>query len=121
MTRQADLFDWTPPPRKSPRFFDESIYPSAPGFKEGTTSRDAARAIAGDAAILRERVFAAFAAAGAAGLTADEAAARGGRDWRSVRPRVTELSNADPPRIVPTGERRANDTGQKAKVWRIAR
>jgi hypothetical protein len=93
-------------------------YPRAPGFKERTTSRDAARAAAPGAAILRERVYAAFAGAGSRGLTADEAAAIVGRDWRSVRPRVTELAKADPPRIVPTGERRRNDTDQSAKVWR---
>jgi len=101
MKEQADLF-----------------YPAAPGFKEKTTSRDAARAITGDAMLLREQVFAAIARAGARGLTADEAAGALGRSVLSVRPRVTELSKADPPRIVPTGERRRNDSGMSAKAWR---
>jgi len=95
-------------------------YPGEPGWKEPTTSRDAARRVTGDAAILRERVYAAIAAAGARGLTADEAAAAVGRSVLSVRPRVTELAKADPPRIVPTGERRANESGMKAKAWRSA-
>lgn len=95
-------------------------YPNEPGWKEPTTSRDAARQVAGDAALLRERVFTAIAAAGARGITADQAAAAVERSVLSVRPRVTELAKADPPRITPTGERRANESGMSARVWRAS-
>lgn len=106
--RQGNLFD-------SPAM----AYPLAPGFKERTTSRDAAYAIAGRASILRRRVYTELLAAGAAGLTADQVAARLGESVLSVRPRVTELAKAKPqPWIVPTGERRKNESGLKAKVWR---
>jgi len=94
-------------------------YPNAPGFKERTTSRDAARAMTGRAANLRERVFEAIRAAGARGLTSDEAATALGVSILSVRPRVTEISMEVPiPRIRETGERRLNASGLKAKVWR---
>lgn len=96
------------------------LYGGLPGFKEPTTSRAAAAAVAGEASILRERVFAAIAGAGERGLTADEAAGAVGRDRLSVRPRLTELAHAIPARITPTGERRRNESGLRAKVWRIA-
>lgn len=94
-------------------------YPRAPGFKESTTSRDAARAIVPAAAFLRERVYQAFVAAGAQGLTADEAAAAIGAPERkhSVRSRVTELSKEKPPRLVLCQARRKNESGFMAKVW----
>ena len=93
-------------------------YGALPGHKEPTTSRDAARAVAGDASTLREKVYAAVLGAGARGLTADEAAVVVERTPFAVRPRFTELAKASPPRIKPTGERRANDSGLKAKAWR---
>lgn len=91
-------------------------YPDSPGHKEPTTSRDAARAVAGSASLLRERVFAAVRSAGARGFTPDEAAAAIGETVLAVRPRMTELKLAG--RIVETGERRANASGLKAKAWR---
>lgn len=94
-------------------------YPHAPGFKEQTTSKDAARAVAGTAGTLREQVFECLRVAGPAGLTPDEIAEKLGRTVLSIRPRVTELAHDDPPWIVPTGGRRANASGLKAKVWRV--
>jgi len=76
--------------------------------------------MAGRAADLRNRVYIAIAAAGAAGLTSDEAAEALGESILSVRPRVTELSKEKPPRVVPTGARRRNESGMSAKVWRAA-
>ena len=93
-------------------------YPRSPGFKEHTTSLDAAAAVSGRAGVLRERAYAEIKVVGSSGLTADQVAARLGESVLSVRPRVTELAKANPPRIVPTGERRTNDSGLKAKVWR---
>lgn len=99
---------------------DLFTYPRSPGHKERTTSRDAAAVVRGRAAVLRDRAFAEIAAAGRSGLTADQVAARLGESVLSVRPRVTELAKANPARIAPTGERRTNDSGLKAKVWRAA-
>lgn len=104
-----DLFGWRPPP-------PPARYPDAPGFKEGTTSREAAEKVATTAQEGREQVFLAIQAAGAAGLTPDEAAERIGRDRLYVRPRVSELAREG--RLIATGERRRNDTRMAAKVWR---
>lgn len=105
MNEQPDLFDHRAPPK----------YPDAPGFKEGTTSRDAAKAIAPAAANLREQVYAAIVRAGSAGLTADEAAAKCGMDVLNARPRVTELSACK--RIKRSGMRRPSSTGTSSIVW----
>lgn len=88
-----------------------------PGFKENGTSRDAAVAMRSSAAILRERVYAAFKAAGADGLTADQAAAKIDESPFATRPRVTELGKETPPRIVKTKMRRRNASGLSAAVW----
>ena len=93
-------------------------YPRAPGYREQTTSRAAARVVAAGAGALRERVFAVIRAAGARGLTADEAAAALGETILCIRPRVSELRAEG--RIEPTGERRKNDSGLSAKAWRAA-
>jgi DNA-directed RNA polymerase specialized sigma24 family protein len=107
MTRQPDLFDMRSP------------YRNRPGHKErGGTSEAAARAVAGDADNLQREVYRAFVAAGRDGLTADEVAARVGRSVLSVRPRVTELAHAERPWIARTGERRRNESGHSAAVWR---
>lgn len=92
-------------------------YPASPGFKEPTTSRDAAIAVSAAAPLLRERVFAAILAAGTRGLTPDEAAEVLGVDEKAVRPRFTELGPRHANRIVATGERRANESTLKAKAW----
>ena len=63
------LFDWTPPP----------TYPAAPGFKEPTTSRDAAEKIKPIAKTLRDQALAALRVAYPDGLTADEVAVKLGR------------------------------------------
>jgi hypothetical protein len=94
------------------------IYPSAPGWKEPTTSHVAARVISGKAAMLRDRVFCAIISAGTRGLTPDEAAATLGKTVLAVRPRFSELSKMG--RIVPTGARRPNESNLLAKAWRAA-
>jgi hypothetical protein len=95
-------------------------YGNLPGHKEFSTSKDAARAMSSRASVLRERVHAEITAAGRSGLTADQVAARLGETVLAVRPRLSELYHVEPPRIVPTGERRTNDSGLRAKVWRAA-
>ena len=92
-------------------------YPASPGFKEPTTSRDAARAVSSSALLLRERVFAAVRDAGARGMTADEAAEAVVESVLAVRPRVSELAKVG--RVIPTGERRRNSSGLGAKAWKV--
>jgi DNA-binding MarR family transcriptional regulator len=88
-------------------------YPASPGYREPTTSRDAAHAMHGSAKILRDRVLAAFKREEG---TSDEIADRLGESILSVRPRVTELSRMN--LIERTGERRHNASGMSAHVWR---
>jgi hypothetical protein len=114
MSRIADKFFGD----RAPPWAGRAAYPDAPGFKERTTSREAAAAVESGASILRERVFNAIAAAGDRGMTADEAAAAISESVLAVRPRVTELAKAAPPRVEPTGVRRKNESGLNAKVWR---
>lgn len=98
----------------------ESSYPAAPGYKEPTTSRDAARRIAPNAAALRTKVLAAIARAGERGLTADEAAEAVGAHLLAIRPRVTELGPKHEGKIRKNGQRRANESGAMASVWVLA-
>lgn len=98
-------------------FLGDRPYPMTPGFKEPTTSRDAAKVVSGRAEHLRDRVLTAIGNAGSAGLTADEAATRIDETPFAIRPRVTELSLAG--KIERTGKRRRNPNGGMAAVWRI--
>lgn len=87
------------------------------GFKERTTSREAGAQMArAGAAALRERVFQAIRASGAAGLTADQAASAVGATVLAVRPRVTELFKLG--QIERTGARGKNESGMSAACWR---
>jgi hypothetical protein len=99
--------------------FDLFSYPRSPGFKARGTSQEAARVAVGDASILRERAFAAIAAAEERGLTADECATALDRNILSVRPRLSELRAAS--RIVPSGSRRQNLSCRSAIAWKVAR
>lgn len=95
--------------------FNPVPYGGTPGFKEPTTSRDAAINIRGRAGNLQAKVLTAIIAAGARGLTADEAAAALGETVLAIRPRVTELKEQR--RIERSGERRKNASGMNAAVW----
>ncbi len=101
----SDLFDWTPP----------AGYPESPGFKEPTTSRDAARKIAPRAQSLRDQVLIILAAAWPGGMTADEVARKAGKREFSIRPRLSELRAKG--EILPTTTRRPNESGVDAIVW----
>ena len=72
----TDLFEWTPP----------EGYPNAPGWKEETTSRDAAKAMGIMACRMRDDVLTLYRAAWPAGMTADEVA-----DLRAVALRWRRL------------------------------
>lgn len=110
-----DLFAWKP----------SATYPQAPGFKEETTSKDAAKAMGITASKMREDLLTIYRTAWPAGLTADEAAERVGRSVFAVRPRITELrqlgelfprfgSNHGTLNAKP--DRRANASGMMATV-----
>ena len=88
-------------------------YPETPGFRRAGTSQEAANAVRSQAATLRERVLAALRRRPS---TADELARFLGEAPFSIRPRVTELSK--PGRIVDSGERRPNESGRMAIVWK---
>ena len=92
-------------------------YPNSPGHKEWTTSKDAADAIAPTLSERQTEVFDAYKAVGERGLTADEVASKVDRSVLAVRPRVSELGVLG--LIERSGERRANESGLKAAVWRI--
>ena len=91
-------------------------YPTEPGFKEGSTSNDAAQSMKASAPKLRTRVRNAISKLGDA--TADEVAEALDITPFSARPRVTELATLGV--IEYTGERRPNISGRSAKVWRLA-
>ena len=90
-----------------------ATYPNAPGFKTEGTSRQAAAAMAPRARTLRDRVDDLFTSRE---LTADECAAALGETVLSVRPRLSELVKLR--RIEDAGERRRNESGLSATVWR---
>lgn len=107
-----DLFDWKP----------AREYPETPGFKERTTSREAARKIAPRAQTLRDQVLITLRVAWPGGLTADEVARKIGKREFSVRPRLSELRTAGeimPAMLAPAGRplRRPNESGVDAIVW----
>lgn len=95
--------------------FDSERYPEAPGFKRAGTSEDAARAIAPRAKSLREQVLEEIRRCPA---TPDEVAKRLKVTVLATRPRVTELQNLG--LVVDSGQRRRNDSGRTAIVWRAA-
>lgn len=100
-----------------PLFDHADSYPHAPGYRARDTSREAAAAMKPCTARLRAMVLSAIGNS-AAGLTPDEAADALAISILSARPRVTELFKLG--LIVPTGERRKNESGRSATVWRIA-
>lgn len=93
-----------------------ATYPNAPGFKEPTTSREAAQRVAPRVRDLHAAILAQLALAD---LTTDECAARMGEDRLAIRPRFTELLKAG--KIRATNERRKNVSGMSAKVWGLCR
>lgn len=90
-------------------------YPVQPGFKDRTTSRDAAREMEQRAPRLRDQVLRIVKASGDYGCTADEAAHKLNKTEFAVRPRLTELSKMA--KIRRTDMRRKNASGLNAIVW----
>ena len=95
-----------------------SRYPSLPGWKEPTTSREAALAIYGPAKNLREQVVTLLQSLRPdESLTADQIATRLRRSPLSIRPRVSELRAAG--RVEKADGRGRNESGMPASNWRI--
>jgi len=94
------------------------VYGGGAGYKEPTTSRDAARVVTSTLAARQASVLEVIREAGDAGLTPEEAAKRMNVDVRVVAPRFTELGPKHLNMIEPTGERRPNDSGLLAKAYR---
>lgn len=91
-------------------------YPNKAGFKEDTTSRDAAeKAEAHGAEALRHQVLNRITQAGPFGMTADECAAALGKSVLAIRPRVSELNKRG---LIEKSEvKRRNSSGLLARVW----
>jgi predicted HTH transcriptional regulator len=94
-----------------------NCYPHAPGYKDSDTSRRAAEQIEVAAPRLREECLRALSGC-PEGATADEIAAALDRSILSIRPRFSELRKVG--KIRDTGQRRQNQSGCSAKVWRAA-
>lgn len=92
-------------------------YPYTPGHRGVGTSIEAAADLAPKLARLQGLVRDAIAAAGASGLTSDEAAERAGLDRYTVRARTAELRRLKI--IADSNQRRMNDTGKRAIVWTL--
>lgn len=88
-------------------------YPHEPGFQDRDTSRQAAFDFKKPALSIREQVFNCLRWSG---MTVHEVATFLDRTVPSVQPRFSELVAQG--KIIDTGERRLNNSGKKAIVWR---
>lgn len=104
MSDSRPLFDWQPMPR----------YPGTAGFKSVGPSSEAAAIITQTITDRQARVLNLLKMHGP--MTADECAAKDGRTVLAVRPRLSELYKLG--LIERTGERRRNDSGLNAWVYR---
>lgn len=100
-----DLFDWNPPK-----------YPDEPGYKEVTTSKDAAEKMKPLASGLRALVLAELKEVYPRTLTADQLATRLKKTVLAIRPRVTELYKTG--LIERYGPRGKNVSGMTAHALR---
>jgi predicted transcriptional regulator len=88
-------------------------YPNSPGFKDLTTSKEAAKKIEPKAKTLRDACLKVLMLQS---LTPDEVAAHLGESILSVRPRISELFKQG--LIKTTGVRRMNESGNRAHVYK---
>ena len=92
-----------------------SRYPDAPGFKARDTSENAANVMANDASTLQSDCWSVIMVKPS---TADEVAYVLGKSILAIRPRLSELVAKN--KIVDSGERRNNQSGKPAIVWRCS-
>ena len=112
----------TTPVRVKPKFHAEQFnlpldsYPNSPGYKNKDKDgprRVAANGIKTRAPSLREKCLRAISQIP---MTADEVADVVEKSILSIRPRIAELSKLG--RIEDSGQRRTNESGKAATVWR---
>ena len=89
-------------------------YPRAPGARRAATSRAAADHMKPRAPSLRDLIL--LALSKTPDLTPDEAATLLGKSVLAIRPRFSEMVALG--QIAATGERRANESGLNAQVYR---
>ena len=97
--------------------FPLPLYPNSPGFKtrdKGGPSRRAAMEMKPKAPTLRDQCFRLICQFP---MTADEVAENMGKSILSIRPRIAELSKLGS--IEDSGQRRTNESGKVATVWRV--
>jgi hypothetical protein len=104
-------------PKQSSQPQASDLYPSSPGWREATTSREAAERIAGQALPLRKIVLDLIAKT-PNGLAVHEVADLLKRPVSTVQPRCSELRRLG--EIQPSGQRRINASGARAHVWIVA-
>lgn len=95
----------------------EGRYPTEPGWKAQSTSREAAKSIGHKARRLRDQMLQAVIDAGSTGLTADEAGEKVGVGPLVARPRMTELQARGKIKPSPDQRRRPSSTGRSSIVW----
>ena len=94
----------------------EKKYPLTAGYKQNSTSKEAAKKINSRAANLRTQCLDIIKRKGSYGATPEEVAALLSESILSIRPRFTELKLLE--YIVDSGIRRKNNFGSNTKVWR---
>ena len=94
----------------------EKKYPLTAGYKENSTSKEAAKKINSRAANLRTECLDIVKNSCNYGATQEEVAALLSESILSIRPRFTELKLLE--YIIDSGNRRKNSFGSNTKVWR---
>ena len=87
------------------------------GYRAVDTSYEAAKAVEGKAPSLREQVLGVLKAERLP-MTADAIAAKIGKPYISIRPRLTELKDAG--QVVDSGNRGKGSFGKNCILWRVA-
>ena len=96
--------------------YSEKKYPLTPGYKEQSTSKEAAGKINTRAAKLRTKILQILERKETYGGTCEEIAEIMSEDITSIRPRFTELKHMN--YIIDSGDRRINKFKNNTKVWR---
>lgn len=96
--------------------YSELKYPMSPGYKEHSTSKEAATKVASRSRKLRERTLDAIKRKHSYGATPEEVSEILNESILSIRPRFTELKIMN--FIYDSGLRRKNSFNSNTKVWR---
>ena len=100
--------------KHSPPTQPSEVYPEKPGWRDPTTSREAAVRIGGRAASLRKLVLAVISGK-PSGTSVHEIAHILELPVATIQPRVSELRRLGD--IEPSGERCTNESGASAHKW----